>query len=102
MWGGTGLTVEPVTKAVAAVSKGVMIGGGADCGRPWAKSPELALAVGGVGFYDPRSSRRLFKTPGFKRGLNCCARARFRRSYERPPSLDALVWCRIYTHREVV
>ena len=41
MWAGIGLAAEPVTKAVAAVAKGVMIGGGADCGWTWAKRPEL-------------------------------------------------------------
>ena len=41
MWAGSGLTAEPVTNAVAAVAKGVMIGGGADSGLTWAKMPEL-------------------------------------------------------------
>ena len=37
MWDGSGLAAEPVTKAVAAVPNGKMIGGGAVCGRTWAK-----------------------------------------------------------------
>ena len=41
MWAGTVLTVVPVKKAVAAVSKDVMVGGGADFGSTWAKWPEV-------------------------------------------------------------